>query len=357
MSAGVILLVLFGLNLWFWPNGSATSFGVGRNGYKACYQLLSELGMPVRRSYLPPTRIPPRRTLWLMLPSFLEPNSSDGREEASELLRWVRAGGTAVVFGGPGSDWKRLKIKRSVVSVSGKAEISGDFAPVACRLKLPRGLLRFAPGSDHARAGLSVDGAAFALELKLGAGRLVAIADGRFVRNANLGAADASVLAVDLVRALGTPVFDEYCHGLAAPVSIVMAVVFSRAMLPLVVALAGALLWVGEQRSWPRRTASDEPEGPEPSIASFIESLGILYSRAGDPGAVFRAYRTGFLRRLRRLSAGGALAEEAVLERIANEESVPAEVRRWFAEDAVPMSRDELIVAVRAIESYSGIKS
>ncbi len=358
--AGAILLVLLGLNIRFWPNNSATSFGVDANGYKASYDLLSELGFHVARSYLRPSRTPANRTLWLVLPSFLYSNPHDGREEAQEYLAWVRSGGTAIVFGGPGSDWKRLGITRGVSPAAATALVTlvkGDFTRTALRLEVP-GLLHFAPAKDHAEVRLTSDGAPFALELKLGAGRLLAIADGRFARNSALGMADASVLVVDLAREFGTPVFDEHCHGLATPVSIVAAVADSRAILPLAVALLAALLWVGEQRSWPRRTLGDEPDFPEPSIASFVESLGVLYSRTGDPGAVFRAYRSGFLHRMRRqLSAGFDLPDQTLLERIAHDGSLSAEARRWLVDGDVPGNNSELVTAVREIESYCGIRT
>ena len=54
------------------------------------------------------------------------------------------------------------------------------------------------------------------------------VADGRFLRNANLGSDDASVLLVDLVRALGSPVFDEYFHGLVESGSLVATLAGSR---------------------------------------------------------------------------------------------------------------------------------
>lgn len=353
-SAGAILLVLLGLNIWLRPNNSATSLGVNRDGYKAAYQLLNELGFPVTRSYLSPRQTPRNQTLWLVLPDFLNPESRDAKGDARRFLRWVKAGGTGVVFGAPGSDWKRLDVKRQVSPVSGIAIVTGAFSPVPHRIDV-RKLLHFKSGKGHGAVRLKVDGKPFALGYKLGKGRLVAIADGRFIRNANLGSADASVLVVDLARALGTPVFDEYCHGLTTPVSLVATILESRAMLPLIVALFAALLWVGEQRSWPRRTIDDEPEGPEPSIATFVESLGMLYSQAGDPGAVFRAYRSGFLHRLRRqLSAGGEIAEETLLERLAYDTSLSSETRQWLVDGAMPKNNSELVIAVRAIESYCG---
>jgi hypothetical protein len=221
VSLVAAVLLLLGLNLWMAPKvalrESPTSFGVERQGYKAAYDLLLELGVPVRRSYVRPDAILAKGSLWLVSPSFLNSDLRDDDAPGGALLQWVRAGGTAVVFGDPESDWKRLDIKRGI-GVSGAASlIEGDFAPRARKLDVAD-LVHFVAADDKtaddkdahdkARVRLTRDGAPFALEMPLGAGRLVAVADGRFLRNANLGCDDASVLLVDLVRALGSPVFD-----------------------------------------------------------------------------------------------------------------------------------------------------
>ena len=89
------------------------------------------------------------------------------------------------------------------------------------------------------------------------------------------------------------------------------------------------------------------------SSEGFVESLGVLYSREEDPAAVFRAYRAGFIRRLRReISPHADLAEEKLLERLAHDRSLSADTRRWLVEGAAPKTRGELVIAVRAIESY-----
>jgi len=364
VSLVAAVLLLLGLNLWMAPKvalrESPTSFGVERQGYKAAYDLLLELGVPVRRSYVRPGAIPAKGSLWLVSPSFLNGDLRDDDAAGGALLRWVRAGGTAVVFGDPESDWKRLNVKRGI-GVSGAANlIKGDFAPRARKLDVAD-LVHFAaaddkPAHDKARVRLTCDGAPFALEMPLGAGRLVAFADGRFLRNANLGSDDASVLLVDLVRALGSPVFDEYFHGLVESGSLVATLAGSRVILPLGAGLLLALLWVGEQRSWPPRRLAERAEEPAPSIASFLDALGVLYARARDPGAAFRAYRAGFLVRVRRqLWPHGEFSEQLLLERLERDRSLLPETRHWLIDGATPANESELVSAVRAIESYPGI--
>jgi hypothetical protein len=364
VSLVAAVLLLLGLNLWMAPKvalrESPTSFGVERQGYKAAYDLLLELGVPVRRSYVRPDAILAKGSLWLVSPSFLNSDLRDDDAAGGALLQWVRAGGTAVVFGDPESDWKRLDLKRGI-GVSGAANlIKGDFAPRARKLDVAD-LVHFAAADDTAaddkvRVRLTCDGAPFALEMPLGAGRLVAVADGRFLRNANLGSDDASVLLVDLVRALGSPVFDEYFHGLVESGSLVATLAGSRVILPLGAGLLLALLWVGEQRSWPPRRLAERAEEPAPSIASFLDALGVLYARARDPGAAFRAYRAGFLHRVRRqLWPHGEFSERLLLERLERDRSLPSETRHSLIDGATPANESELIRAVRAIESYPGI--
>jgi hypothetical protein len=358
VAVGAVLVVLLGINLWLWPNWdlehSATSFGVAREGYKAAYDLLSELGLPVSRSYLPVNRVARNRPLWLVSPSFLDPEQKgpDHDPDAHELLKWIGSGGTAVVFGEPDSAWKTLGISPKTSEGGETSVITGDFAPAPRELKVA-GLLYFSGGVGRARVALRSSKAPFAVDVPVGAGRLIAVADGRFLHNINLGHADASVLVYDLARALGAPAFDERCHGLAAPVSLTALIAHSRAILPLGLGLLAALLWIGEQRKWPRRTLAEPSDGPQPSIASFVESLGVLYSRANDPQSVFLAYRSGFVRRLgRQLSPRADLPDNRVIERLARDHSLSSETRRWLVDGAAPRDEKELVIAVRAIESY-----
>jgi hypothetical protein len=361
VAVGAVLVVLLGINLWLWPNWdlehSATSFGVAREGYKAAYDLLSELGLPVSRSYLPVSRVARNRPLWLVSPSFLDSaqKGPDHDQDARELLKWIGSGGTAVVFGEPESEWKTLGITAKTSEGGQTSVITGDFAPVARELRVA-GLRYFSGGVDRARVALRSAQGPFAVEMPVGAGRLVAVADGRFLRNINLAHGDASVLVYDLARALGAPAFDERCHGLAAPVSLTTLIAHSRAILPLGLGLLAALLWIGEQRKWPRRTLAEPPDGPQPSIASFVESLGVLYSRANDPQSVFMAYRSGFVRRLgRQLSPRADLPDNRVIERLARDHSLSSETRRWLVDGVVPRDEKELVIAVRALESYPKI--
>jgi len=369
VSSSAVLLLLLALNLWLWPNqalqNSPTSFGIMRDGYKAAFDLLSEMHFPVTRSYRRPNLTPANQTVWFVAPSFLDPEKASAYADADEVVQWATSGGTAVVFGEPTSNWKTLGLKREVEKGQEKDEdrtlIKGDLGPQPRWLDTPE-LDHFAASQDknadahsRERVRLTADGKPFALEMGVGkrGGRVIAIADGNFLRNEHLADADASLVVIDLVRAFGTPVFDEHSHGLAPPSSLTLAVLDSRAILPLLVGLLVALLWIFSQRIWPRRSLDEDSGLPAPSIASFVESLSILYSRAGDPVAVFHAYRAGFLRRLRRqVGLRADYPEDRLLERIARDRSLPEETRHWLLDSVAPADQRHLVIAVRALESY-----
>src|SRR5712692_8102328 len=86
ISAGVVLVILTGVNLWMRPDFelqlSPTSFGVGPAGYKAAFDLASELGAPVMRSYVSPKHQPLNRQIWMVSPSLLDADSAGGDIDA-----------------------------------------------------------------------------------------------------------------------------------------------------------------------------------------------------------------------------------------------------------------------------------
>ena len=363
ISSGALIALLLALNLWLWPNQelqqSPTSFGIMRDGYKATFDLLSELNFPVTRSYRRPKLLASKQTVWFVAPSFLEADKPSAHDAAHEVIEWASRGGTAVIFGDAGANWEVLGLMRKTEPGTERPLIENDRGHVARWLDVPELLHFTAPekgAEDNSRVWLTADGKPLALEKVVGknGGRVIAIADDSFIRNEHLADADASLVVVDLARELGAPVFDEHSHGLAAPTSLPLAILDSPAIVPIVIGLLTAMLWVFSQRAWPTRTLREGSDMPAPSIASFVESLSILYARAGDPAAVFRAYCTGFLRRLRRqIGLRPDYPEALLLERIARDRSLSAETRRWLVERHVPSDQRELVIAVRAIESYT----
>src|ERR1700733_5280090 len=118
ISISAVVILLLALNLWLWPNQSlqqsATSFGLMRNGYKATFDLLSEMHLPVARSFRRISMMPVNQTMWFVAPSFLEAASPNAHDDAHEVVEWASRGGTAVIFGEDGSDWAELGLKREI---------------------------------------------------------------------------------------------------------------------------------------------------------------------------------------------------------------------------------------------------
>jgi len=351
----VALFLLTAANIWLAPDfereESATSFGVESGGYKAAFDLLSELGFAVSRGYEPPSRLPKDRPVWFIEPGFLEPADEQGEKDVADLRKWVHSGGTAVVFGGARSAWKRFGIDERC-TIEKVETITGPLAPA------PRQVPSFHPCFPPPAANQRVllrGGPPLALEIAEGSGTLVLVSDSAFLRNVNLTQSDSSVLLVDFVRSLGVPVFDERSHGFAPPVSFFGLLVRSRAVWTVAFALAALVCWIGERRLWPRRTLSDETDGPVPSVTTFVESLGTIYSRVSDHASVFRAYRSGFLRRLKRQMSARQreMPDDLLLARLKADPALSPDARRWLVDGASPNSQSDLLGAVRAIESFS----
>ena len=356
VPVAVVLMLLFALNLYLERNRgmeySVTSFGVGQDGYKAAYDLLRELHFPVGRAYFRSDRTPRDRTLWFVLPDFLFSDDRMAKADAADLMKWIRAGGTAVVIGDSGSDWGELGLEATEAAGNDQgSQVEGSIA--RSTRDIPIVYINYFDKVDpHAKILLSADRDPVAFELKKGTGRLIAVSDARFLQNWCLDQGDSSLLLVDLVRAFGAPDFDEHCHGLTAPQSSPGLFEHPRLLVLIGFMLLTAMFWIAEQHSWPTRKLDDQPESPAPTIVSFVESLGRLYSRSNEPRAAFHAYRSSFLRRARQsVSPRLEISEQAVVERLASAQALSEESRRWLTGEKLPATESELIEAVRALES------
>ena len=359
LSVAALAMLLLALNVWLQRNTfierSSTSLGAGPNGYKAAFELLQELNLPVTRSYRLTRHVPETHTLWFVSPDWLsEPAQGLQQTDIDELMTWLKTGGTAVVMGDAASDWKRLNLDEKLVVGVRTTIVAGEILPRS-RVLTIAGLDYFKQAPRGTRVLLTADGDPFALEMKVGAGRLIAIADGDFLLNVNLPDGDASPLLVDLARNFGPPVFDEHAHGLAEPSSAAALFFHPRLVAAVMFILLTAILWILEQRSITPRSLADD-DGLAPSLETFVDSLAELYRRARDPRAAYRAYRSNYLRRARqRLSRGNELSESAAIERLLRDKTLPNEARHWLTSTDLPSNEASLVRAVRALESTSGL--
>jgi hypothetical protein len=351
---------------------SRTSYGKTPAGYGALFDLLHELGVPVRRSRTAYPALPVQRSLWLIEPDFLDHERDaarplDRRPNADEthlreLIEFVKRGGSAVVFGHRQSAWGRLFGVAEADKPGAEPEpaarhdnprpqtlLSGTLASQPRRI-LGDGPYQF-PEVDALEVLAQVDGAPFVVRKRLGKGSLVAVAAARPFSNAELDSADHSVLALDLVRAYGWPTFDERCHGLLASPSLLGALGAGRALLLAASLGLALLLWISQLRATPA-VAARAPTFIDPSLASFVDSLGTLYGRnaSRDVTAIHEAYRHGLRHRLRRSLYGAtAVSDDRLTERLLNER------RRddgfaYLCGERTPRTPRELEAAVREME-------
>ena len=328
-----------------------TSFGVIPGGYGAFYELLEEAGLPVARSFASPERLAPGGTLWWIEPAGLvpeaektwpelEPAPADSSLRSAAFARWIEAGGTAVVLlpGAPGPAFALAERPVPARALEHAPDDDEEDAPLPEARPLPvAGTLASAPRTLELLVPVvfeAVDGAAwrtvaslgeqpFVLEAALGAGRLVLVADARFLSNAWLDRADAAPLAIDLVRAYGVPWLDEHEHGFASSQG-TLAYLAGSSALPFFVGLALLALgfgWFGGTLPM-RRVEEFDPSAP--TLETFVASLAHLYAATRDHARVLDRYRELTARRLRRhfgLPPDASLA--SLSERLARRAETP----------------------------------
>jgi hypothetical protein len=351
-SAGALLVIALTLSILFSGDPleySSTSYGALPEGYGALRDLLLELDVPVERSFVSPRHLEPGTTVWWIEPNDVcallggaqkwHPKPEHPNRTAVDLTAWVRAGGTAVLFtaelgdceaelriadlalpavrGPPkkpdaGRDEGPVEVAIDVLRGDAVTRlVTGTLVPTTRRLLLPE-LATFESRPEGFAVIASVDDTPFALEARIGSGRLVLAADSVILRNRWLDRDDAAPFAFDWVRAYGVPRLDEREHGLRETPSTVAYLAGSPA-LPVFAGLAASGLlfsWAGA--SLPRRRIDEERLGP-PALDAYVDSLARLYARAGDHADVFDRYRAYGLAELRRALS---LAHDAPADRI-----------------------------------------
>ncbi len=304
---------------------SATSFGKLPSGHGAVFDLLVAAGLPVSRSYATADTLPPDSTVWWVAPRGL--CASDESEEpagaalprlaAAGLQALVEAGGHAVVFLGVGScpelAGHALPPRTGDADASDQGDrssapsrqpaeprpvrVEGALVPAARTLEAEEPRVFESAGDWRVVANL--DGRPFALERNRGDGRIAVVADDFFLRNRNLGIADAAPLVVDLVRRYGVPAFDERQHGLRLEAGAVryLAASPARYLFAGLLALGLGVAWWG--RSQVPRTPPP-PDTPAPTLEGFVGSLSRLYHGTRDRRRVAERYQEVAKAQLRR---------------------------------------------------------
>jgi len=208
------------------------------------------------------------------------------------------------------------------------------------------------------------DGAGpLALEVPVGRGRLIAVADADLFSNRNLGRSENAVFLADLLARYGRPggavLFDEYHHGdvaggpdgsvweaLGRPLQLALIQVFLAALCLMVL--------LGGRFGPPIPTGRDLAR----SSADYVASLASLYRRAGASGTALEMLYRQFLRDV---CGRLALPPDVNLERLAEVAARRGQVdkerfRRLLATcelrlDAGKVTEAELLDLTRQMES------
>lgn len=266
------------------PQGPAqSSYATSPEGVAAWAELLARDGHLVTqlRSSPASTRLPSAATVVLLGAASLTD------DEARQLARFVRAGGTLVIGGG--------EIERALAALVANpprwAPAGPRFARAVGKLPEVRGVgeVRSAgEGAWSAGGGEIAVGSgprdALLLVRPLGRGRIDAIADPSPLENRLLSAADNARLALDLGGARGSPViFTEAQHGFGTATG--LAAIPGRWWLT----LTGLALALGAWAlSRGRRLGPAEPgEAPQiPPRSVFVDGMARLLLRAADAGGL-----------------------------------------------------------------------
>jgi len=376
---------------------SPTSFGFIPVGHRALYDFLSELGLPVARSYTLPRGLPSAATVWWIEPEWpceeaKAESKSDPKREIGDRGRlpeltldgqglgdWIGAGGTAVVFLAPvpeicaaGARLAGRLLPPRALDPKAPPEkppptgmlpepsvlVEGKLVPRPRRLELAAPLaFSSATGEPAASGGESpwevlarIGGRPFVLGQRLGEGQLVVIADARFVRNDHLDNADAAPLVADLVRRFGVPWIDERAHGFITSTG-ALAYLWASPAAPFlggVVILALAYVWF--HAATPVRKVS-ELDPSAPSLEAFVDSLAACYAHTRDHARVFQRFREMTARQLRRhFRLPPEAPEFQLVERLRRRFRAPPEALELFANGTSLRSASELQAAVEQID-------
>jgi len=304
--------------------------------------------------------------------------------DAARLRRWLASGGghTAILLtsrlssgrGGPqpSSDDQDTfgDTMDLVVESASPATGRAEFAPLQPTADT-QGMISLHSAADARISrkrpdslALFGDGAGpLALEIPVGRGRLVAVADGGLFSNENLVKSENAVFLADLLAHYGQPggtvLFDEYHHGdvtgnpggsiweaLGQPLQLALTQVFLAALC-LMVLLGGRL-------GPPVPSVRDRAR----SSADYVASLASLYRRAEASGT---ALETLYRQFLRDVCARLALPPDVNLERLADVAARRGQVdkerfRRLLATcelrlDAGKVTEAELLDLTRQMES------
>jgi hypothetical protein len=269
--------------------GRPTTYSAGSLGYKALYLWLKDLGIPVHRWEKPLEELTPAITVLFIVQPEVGPNPG----ELSAVEKWVQKGGTLVISAMPaGPLMEHFGLREDRISykderyraqkvlfqpgpyIRGKREIVSQGHPDLTSSK-PEAVI-------HARdrwGGLIA-------ALRVGRGRVIAIADPMLFTNESLRKGDHARLVLDILLChLGTGLLmvDEYHHGYGRATTVVGHFVRSNALDPFLQGMVLLLiLWLAKCRRFgsPRSPVMKEYR----SSMEYVKAMAQLFQRGQARG-------------------------------------------------------------------------
>ncbi len=293
-----------------------SSYSTGRDGAKAAYTLLGEMGYRLDRWTQPPGDLPEGDTVLIIA----GPLVTASAEEQMQLTQFVRRGGRLVLTG---------SLSDTLIGAQGvkPASIIHD-EELTFDAEGPAPLTRHAPvismessvrwvhlGAGQRRYYGDRDGATV-VRISMGQGEVIWWAGNTPLTN--LGISEASNLALFL-NSVGPPgtgrvLWDEYFHGVRQGLWHYLAhSPVPWATLQLLVLMTFILLTYA-RRSGPIRPLSRESRL---SPLEFVATLGVLYAKSGEPaGALEIAFSHFRFLLSRRLGVPPAAATTELIQRV-----------------------------------------
>jgi hypothetical protein len=307
-----VIFALFGVVSYFMLGGAPaqeaektthfTSFSSTKSGVKALFVLLDKLGYDTQQLREPPdSTAPDADVLVVVKPTVRYPSVG----KSSSLGRWVRGGGTLLVFIGAGDVVPGLDLS-AVGSGAGsgnvEAWVSKEYSAGVRRLQL-HSTSRFANTYGGVLASDKLG--AISVERRIGKGAVIALSDPWLASNSEIGKADNAVFLANLISEHvdrgGRVAFDEYSQGFEAPKTPLgvlppaVRLALGQTVLVALLALYSAGRRFGAVR--PAQEAHQRRPAHE-----YVRAVGRLYRKAhaGGPalGLICDSFRLDVCRRL-----------------------------------------------------------
>ncbi len=328
VGAGAIVLLLVFAALFMQSSereGSRIAGSIGSaqdRGRRALALLLGRVGLRAEGWRQVPAALPPgANVVWMADGDAVERARASGSKHAlpqvgmhapEHYAAFVERGGTLIVEGNDGLEFLRETLEFEPAEGLAITTLDGD-GPRSVRLRSGETLsldvnLAFEaldPGSAAREIAVVVDEAgvvdlALAIEIPIGAGRAIAVADSHLFENQSVGELDHALFAVRLAEEAppgARVLLDEYSLGLwqqGGPLDVATRPALALFTLN---ALLGVLVW-----TWMRAAPRAFPRDPEP-LESFSPVLRAraqarLFERAGRVDLLVPAARAAVFARL-----------------------------------------------------------